>query len=518
MSRSKRLILIIAALCAVAGLVFSLPETGRNHDHAETLAVLATPAAAEAAEPSGQKYTCGMHPFIITDEPGLCPICNMELTPLKAADGATAAPSSGERKIKYWVAPMDPTFIRDEPGKSPMGMDLVPVYEDESASGSIITIDPVTSQNMGVRTTPVTRKDLSRTIRTVGLIAYEEPKQFSVNSKIDGWVERLHVNAIGQFVKKGAPLLEIYSPALVSAQEEFLLARNNSASLVESPFPSIADGAKRLFEASRRRLKLWDISDNQIARLEKTGEVERSLTLYAPYAGVVTAKMVREGMFIKSGMELMALSDISKVWVYADIYEYEMPWVKVGQKAKIILPYVGSQPIESTVSYIYPFVEPKTRTVKARFDIRNPDFALKPDMYVNVRLESEPVKNALTVPAEAVLYSGEKKTVFISLGEGRFEPREVKTGVQSEAGDTEIVQGVLEGEQVVVSAQFMLDSESKLREAIQKMLEPKAASSQRPVPAGATGAKGAEDLFNSATQQDSAAAADDLFKDDPKKK
>ena len=271
-------------------------------------------------------------------------------------------------------------------------MDLVPVYEDEAVTGSVISIDPVTSQNMGVRTTTVMRKNISRTVRTVGLVGYEEPKQFSVNSKVDGWVERLYVNETGQFVKKGSALLEIYSPALVSAQEEFLLARNNSQSLSQSPFPSIADGANRLLESSRRRLKLWDISDRQIARLEKGGVVAKTLTLYAPYDGIVNMKMVREGQYVKSGMELLMISDISKVWVYADIYEYEMPWVKVGQKAQIILPYVGSDPIESEVSYIYPFVEPKTRTIKARFDIDNPDFTLKPDMYVNVRLETEPVE------------------------------------------------------------------------------------------------------------------------------
>jgi Cu(I)/Ag(I) efflux system membrane fusion protein/cobalt-zinc-cadmium efflux system membrane fusion protein len=468
MSTKKRSILVIFLVGAVASMTFSLVVSSPQGGIMNAVSKLMPPSSAEAA----QQYTCGMHPMIITDEPGLCPICNMELTPLKEAGAVTSSVPAGERKVKYWVAPMDPTFIRDEPGKSPMGMDLVPVYEDEAATGSIISVDPVTSQNMGVRITSVIRKDLSRTVRTVGLVGYEEPKQFSVNSKIDGWVERLYVNESGQFVKKGTPLLEIYSPALVSAQEELLLARNNSQSLAESPFPSIADGAKRLFESSKRRLKLWDISDRQIRRLEKSGEVAKTLTLYAPYDGIVTMKMVREGQFIKGGMELLMLSDISKVWVYADIYEYEMPWVKVGQKAKIILPYVGSGPIESEVSYIYPFVEPKTRTIKARFDIDNPDFILKPDMYVNVRLETEPVKDALAVPVEAVLHSGEQQTVFVALGEGKFEPRLVKTGLQSESGYIEIAQGLLEGEQVVVSAQFMLDSESKLREAIQKMLNP----------------------------------------------
>ncbi|MEN8687461.1 MAG: efflux RND transporter periplasmic adaptor subunit, partial [Desulfuromonadales bacterium] len=327
MHKKLRSLLIVVATGLTAWLVISAVLPSSQTSHIAEIAGLMTPSAVVAAEDAGQKYTCGMHPMIITDEPGLCPICNMDLTPLKPG-GGTEKPA-GERKIKYWVAPMDPTFIRDEPGKSPMGMDLVPVYEDEAVTGSVISVDPVTSQNMGVRLALATRKDLSRTVRTVGLVGYEEPKQYSVNSKIDGWVERLYVNQTGQFVKKGSALLEIYSPELVSAQEEFLLAYGNRQSLANSPFPSIANGAERLLDASRRRLQLWDISARQISRLEKTGQVAKTLTLYSPYDGIVTMKMVREGQFIKGGMELLMLSDISEVWVYADIYEYEMPWVKV---------------------------------------------------------------------------------------------------------------------------------------------------------------------------------------------
>jgi Cu(I)/Ag(I) efflux system membrane fusion protein/cobalt-zinc-cadmium efflux system membrane fusion protein len=512
MNKKLRSLLILAAIALPALVATSVLMPDSQPGRVDDMAGLVAPSAAVAAEVGAQKYTCGMHPMVITDEPGLCPICNMDLTPLKA--GGSSEKPAGERKIKYWVAPMDPTFIRDEPGKSPMGMDLVPVYEDEAATGSIISVDPVTSQNMGVRLALATRRDLSRTVRTVGLVGYDEPKQYSVNSKIEGWVERLYVNETGQFVKKGAPLLEIYSPALVSAQEEFLLAYENSKSLANSPFPSIADGARRLLDASRRRLELWDISDRQISRLEKTGQVAKALTLYAPNDGIVTMKMVREGQFIKSGMELLMLSDISTVWVYADIYEYEMPWVKVGQKARIILPYVGSETIESAVSYIYPYVEPKTRTVKARFEIDNPDFTLKPDMYVNVRLDTQPVENALTVPAEAVLHSGEVQTVFVALGEGKFEPRQVRVGLQSDDGYIEIVQGLLEGEQVVTSAQFMLDSESKLREAIQKMLEPKAPPAAQHAQAehGKTGGEDLDDLFTD--EEDPEESLESLFDDD----
>jgi Cu(I)/Ag(I) efflux system membrane fusion protein/cobalt-zinc-cadmium efflux system membrane fusion protein len=517
MSKKFRSISLIIIAVIVAGVTVSSLSTGHKHSAESTVTDLVAPSAA-VAEEAQQQYTCGMHPMIITDEPGLCPICNMDLTPLRADGTTDEMVPEGEREIKYWVAPMDPTFIRDEPGKSPMGMDLVPVYEDQAASGSIISIDPVTSQNMGVRMTVAKRKDISRTVRTVGLVGYEEPKQYSINSKIDGWVERLYVNETGQHVKKGSPLLEIYSPALVSAQEEFLLARDNSAALAKSPFPAIADGAKRLLDSSRRRLSLWDISDRQITKLEKTGDVKRTLTLYAPYDGIVTMKMVREGQFIKSGMELLMLSDISKVWVYADIYEYEMPWVKVGQKASITLPYVGSDPIESQVSYIYPFVEPKTRTIKARFDIDNPDFTLKPDMYVNVRLETEPVKDALTIPVEAVLHSGEKETVFVVLGDGKFEPRRVKTGLQSEDGDIEIIQGLLDGDHVVTSAQFMLDSESKLREAIQKMLNPKQPAASEHVGHNmAEKDKGLDDLFAD-DEKESNESLETLFEDDESEK
>ncbi|MDY6850060.1 MAG: efflux RND transporter periplasmic adaptor subunit [Thermodesulfobacteriota bacterium] len=432
------------------------PFTGPQHAHAE------------------QKYTCGMHPMIITDEPGTCPICGMDLTPLKtgtAGAGAAGKPK-GERKIKYWVAPMDPTYIRDEPGKSPMGMDLVPVYEDEAAGGSVISIDPVVQQNMGVRTAPVELRDLHRTIRTVGLVAYDEPQQFSINAKIDGWIERLHVDQTGQVVKKGHPLLELYSPKLVSAQEEYLLALRNRNQLKNSSFSKIAEGGESLLEASRKRLKYWDISDRQIRDLERTGEVKKTLTLYSPFEGIVKRKMAYEGQYVKSGQELFQLADISEVWVYADIYEYELPWIKVGQKASVSLPYVDGEDLEAQITYIYPYVEPKTRTVKARLEFENSDFELKPDMYVNVRINGQEVKNALTVPVESVIHSGEKKTVFVALGDGRFEPRHVRTGLQNKEGYIEIKQGLLEGERIVTSAQFMFDSESKLREAIQKMMTP----------------------------------------------
>jgi len=397
---------------------------------------------------------------------------------------------------------MDPTYIRNKPGKSPMGMDLVPVYEDEAQSGGTISIDPVTAQNMGVRTAEVVSGNLSRRIRTVGRIGYEESKQYAINAKIGGWVEKLYVNQSGQQVSKGQKLLEIYSPELVTAQQELILARQNLDALSSSSFPAIAEGAKRLLDASRRRLSLWDISAKQISAVEASGKVQKQLTLISPYQGVVSMKMVKEGMYIKPGMKLLEISDLSNVWVYADLYEDELPFVKVGQEASVTLPYAGEKARLAKVSYLYPYVEAKTRTVKARIAFANPDLSLRPDMYVNVEIQTEPRTNVLSVPVEAVLNSGDKKTLFVAQGEGKFEPRQVKTGVQGDDGMIEILEGVNAGERVVTSSQFLLDSESQLREVINKMLEPEKDQ-------GAA-AENADDLFNS-DQPASKEKMDDLF-------
>ncbi|MFZ5772243.1 MAG: efflux RND transporter periplasmic adaptor subunit [Thermodesulfobacteriota bacterium] len=478
-------LMIIAAVAAALGAGFYL-------GHRQAGPAGDTAAVSKPADEAKTQYTCSMHPFIIRDEPGQCPICGMDLTPVKPGAGPTAAPG-GERKVKHWVSPMDPAYIRDAPGKDAMGMDLVPVYE-EAAPGQIV-IDPVTAQNMGIRTAAVERRDLSRTIRTVGLVTYEEPRQYSVNSKIEGWIERLHINETGQLVTKGQPLMEIYSPELVAAQQEYLLALETNARLAASPYAEIAAGARRLLDAARTRLKYWDITEQQINELEKSRQVRKTLTLYSPYRGVVTEKPVVEGMRVMTGMELLKISDISKVWVNADIYEYELAWVKVGLLAQVEIPFAPERPLQGKITYIYPYVEGETRTVKARIELVNPGLALKPDMYANISIEAESVTGALALPSNAVLSSGRGETVFVALGEGRFAPRRIKTGVTDEEGYVQILEGLREGEQVVTSAQFMLDSESKLREAIQKMLQP-APESPAPAPEKPGAAQeNLEDLF-----------------------
>lgn len=410
---------------------------------------------AEAAEVK-QLYTCSMHPFIIRDKPGPCPICGMDLVPVRATAG---------RK------------------------------EEDGGESTIITIDPATQQKMGVRFSTVKKADLTRTIRTIGLVGYEEPTQYSVNAKIDGWVERLYVNQTGAAVRKGQPLFDIYSPDLVTAQQEFLLAVRNHEIFEQSPYPEIARGANDLLLAAKKRLQYWDITDEQIETLERTGEIKKTLTLFAAQSGVVTRKNITEGAFIKAGAELYQISDISRVWIYADIYEYELPWIKEGHLAVVQFPYSRS-PVHGTVSIVYPYVEPKTRTVKARIDVDNADLALKPDMYVNVQIEGQQARAALTVPSEAVLRSGKQETVFVALGDGRFDPRRVRTGLESDDGAIQILEGLHEGEKIVTSAQFMFDSESRLREAIQKLTSTKTESVSKPdAENAATKKQELEDLF-----------------------
>lgn len=434
----------------------------------------------EAAE--GQLWTCGMHPEVIVDEPGQCPKCGMNLVPLKNTSATDESKTTvqkseqtGERKILYWQAPMNPTEIYDKPGKSAMGMDLIPVYEDQGAksSGGTITIDPATVQNMGVRVRPVRRTEFSRHVRTIGNIDYDEKKLYTVTTKISGWIEKLYVDYTGQQVRKGQPLLEIYSPELVTTQEEYLLALKNKELVKETAFSSIREGAESLVNSTRKRLLYWDIPEQAIKRLEQTGKVSKTIQLQAPANGVVIHKNAVEGMNIKEGMNLYQIADLSTVWVYASIYDNEVPWVKVGQKSQMELSYMPGKLFEGKVSYIYPYLNEKARDVRVRMDFPNPNLELRPGMYANVSLEAHTQSDALVVPTEAVIRSGTRNVVFVARDGGRFEPREITIGEEGEQGELRIISGLLEGEQIVVSAQFMLDSESRLQEAIQKMLEEK---------------------------------------------
>lgn len=384
-------------------------------------------------------------------------------------EAPAAQAAKGERKIKYWRAPMDPSYISDKPGKSPMGMDLIPVYEDEGEDAGVIRINPAVAQNIGVRTAPARRMDLMKVIRAIGVIDYDETKLNQVHSKVSGWVEKLYVDATGMEVKKDDYLLEIYSPDLVATQEEYLLALNYRDSLREGGHEAAAGSGERLLESARRRLELFDVPEHQIMELEETRKVKKTLHIHSPADGVVVTKKVVEGMYVKPGDTLYELADLSTVWVYVDVYEYEIPYVKEGQSAEMTLTAFPGRVFKGRITYIYPFLDERTRSVKARLEFKNPGGSLKPDMYGDVTIYAEGEKNAVAVPTEAVIRTGERSLVFIARGEGKFEPREVNTGVESD-GMVAVLDGVEPGEMVVTSAQFLLDSESRLREATKKMI------------------------------------------------
>ena len=345
-------------------------------------------------------------------------------------------------------------------------MDMVPVYGDEAAAAEsrTIAIDSVTIQNMGIRTATVTRGPLRRTIRTVGVVDYNETTLGDVTTKFKGWIEKLYVNATGQLVMRGDPLFEIYSPELYSAQVEYLLAAGSPS--------NATPGADEIRNSALTKLKFYDISDEQIAAMEKMRQPQKTLRIVAPQDGFVTEKNVVEGQMVDSGMKIYRLADLGLVWVQADIYEQDLAYIKLGQEATVTLSYLPDREFRGRVTYIYPNVDEKTRTARVRMEFHNPGYFLKPGMFATVRAVSELEPSALLIPDMAILRSGEKTTVFVALDGGKFDPRTVTLGPQAENDTYQVLSGLKEGERIVTSGQFMLDSESQLREAIQKMSEP----------------------------------------------
>jgi RND family efflux transporter MFP subunit len=454
--------------------------------------------AGKVAVGKGEKYTCGMHPWIISEKPGECPICGMKLTKIVEQPGATAQPGAvatakpsgdaedffsdkpaakkGPRKLLFYRNPMNPSVTSATPAKDEMGMDYVPVYSDEveapAGGGGVeglatIRVGEEALRLAGVQSAAATREKVSRTVRTVGIVVPDETRIRHVHTKIEGWVETLHGNFTGQLVTKGQPILSLYSPELLATQEEFLKAREAAAKFAGSQSADVRGLGQELVDSARRRLELFDVPKSFIAELERTGKVRRDVTLNAPSSGFVTAKDIFEGQKVEPGMELFSVTDLSRVWIEAELYEYEAGAVRVGQEATLNLAYQPGMQLKGRVAYVFPYLSAESRTLKVRFDFPNPNLVLKPQMYADVSLALGAAQG-VTIPDSALIDTGVRKVVFVETAAGTFEPREVKVGVRGE-GKAQVLAGVREGEKVVVKANFLLDSESRLRAALTKM-------------------------------------------------
>jgi RND family efflux transporter MFP subunit len=435
-------------------------------------------------------YTCGMHPEVVQDHPGECPKCGMTLQPIApdraaamglATTAAVAATTPrSERKVLYWKSSMIPGEIHNQPGKDSMGMDLVPVYEGEAAAGAI-RIDPVVEQDMGIRVDKVIRGPLNKTVRTVGFVDYDETTLAAVTTKVDGWVEKLYVSQTGIQVHAGDPLFGLYSPALFSAQEEYLAALRNVQKKDVPLIPRSRSDSEALVRDARTRLEYFDISPAQIAELERTGKATKTLTIRAPFTGIVTHKNVVEGQRIMNGMEVFRIADLSTVWVIAKVFEYDLPYVHLGQEAFMDLTYLPGETFRGRVTYVYPYLEQKTREVSVRMEFHNPGYELKPGMYATVTLISKVADEVTLVPDVAVIDTGLRSVVFTMPEPGHFVGREVKIGRRGEHNYLEVLSGLEPGETVVISGQFLLDSESRLREAALKFMEPGTVGGAEPI-------------------------------------
>lgn len=369
-------------------------------------------------------------------------------SPLKSSSQKT-------RKILYWIAPMDPSYRRDKPGKSPMGMDLVPVYADQQTkNGDVVKITPMVENNLGVKTAKVKRISLSRIIDTVGYVTVDENNIEHIHTFTDGWVKILFVKTTGELVKKGQLLLELYSPTLNNAQEELLLAIKNKNSA--------------LIRAGEKKLITLGMAKSQIDQLKRSRRITDRVKIYATQGGVVSQLNVREGKYVKPDTDLMTIEDLTHIWMIAEVFERQANWVKQGQPAIATLPYIPGKTWQGRVDYVYPELNQQTHTLRVRLTFPNPDLTIKPKMYANIKILSSTISRALAIPRAALIRTGSGDRVILSLGDGRYKAQPIKIGIES--GDYyQVLSGLKVGDVVVTSAQFLIDSESNLKAAFSRL-------------------------------------------------
>ncbi len=433
------------------------------------IALFSMPAITVLAE--GQKFTCPMHPHYISDRPGSCPICGMDLVALDAENSGTneditndniqsSTPAAGERKILYWQAPMNPNYKSDKPGKSPMGMDLIPVYDDgnkdkkkDPNARASVTIAPETIQNTGIRTEKAQMASFGTLVRSYGDVTENIRLKNDIAGRVSGWVKNLKVKAEGDEVKKGDLLFELDSPELISAQQDYISA--------------LKTAIKGRIESAERRLRSLGVQDNVIADIRKNRKAKIYVPFYAQSDGVISLINVHEGTYVKTGMMIMQIQDYSSVWIDVSVAEKDIPYISDKTKVNVSFPNLGIQNQQAKIDYIYPTIDRSTRTGRVRLVLDNEKGKLKPGAYADVEFETG-VERRLSIPSDAILKSKEGDFVIIAQDRGRFQPQKILSGLKYK-GRTEILSGIKENDKIVVSGQFLIDSESALRESFRKM-------------------------------------------------
>jgi Cu(I)/Ag(I) efflux system membrane fusion protein/cobalt-zinc-cadmium efflux system membrane fusion protein len=428
-------------------------------------------AAADSNNPPKQLWTCGMHPQVIQDHPGLCPICHMKLVPLKVdADNDAGTSATGQRKILYYWDPMlGPSSIAHAPGKSAMGMDLVPVYEDEQSAGPTVRIDPAIVQNMGVRTAEVSRGSLEKTVRAVGMLEVPDDAQYEINLKVNGWIKKLYANQEGMHVHKGEPLFDLYSPDLQLAEEELIGAVKSLNSLDPKTSDAMRAESQTLVDSAKQKLRFWGVAPADIDAISKADKAPDTVPFRNPVEGHIMDKMVVEGSAVQAGMKVMRIEDHTKLWLNVKVYQDDMARIAIGQMVQATVDAQPGKTYTGPITFIYPHLDQMSRTVLARVTLDNPIHELSPGMYATANIITRPLSDAVSVPREAVIDTGTRQIAFVVMAPGHFEPRNVRMGLVGDDDRVQILQGLAPGERVVTSGQFLLDVESRTTEAIDKL-------------------------------------------------